>query len=86
MRKTAMKKSFLRLGAIVIALMIGAILASAQGISPPPTAFEQPPKVGDMAPDFALPSGGKLAHMKLSDLRGKKKVLLAFYVFDFTGG
>lgn len=81
-----MKKSFLRLSAVVVALVIGAISASAQGISPPATAFEQPPKVGDMAPDFAIPSGGKLTPMKLSDLRGKKKVLLAFYVFDFTGG
>jgi len=81
-----MRKSFLRMAAVLAALMIGAISASAQGISPPTTSFEQPPKVGDSAPDFALPSGGKLTPMKLSDLRGKKKVLLAFYVFDFTGG
>lgn len=42
-------------------------------------------KVGDMAPDFTLPStaGGTV---KLSDFRGQKNVVLAFYVFAFTGG
>lgn len=42
-------------------------------------------KVGDMAPDFTLPStaGGKV---KLSDFRGKKNVVLAFYPAAFTGG
>ena len=42
-------------------------------------------KVGDMAPDFTLPStaGGQV---KLSDFRGKKNVVLAFYPAAFTGG
>ena len=42
-------------------------------------------KVGDVAPDFTLPSdqGGVV---KLSDYRGKKNVILAFYVLAFTGG
>ena len=46
------------------------------------------PKVGDTAPDFALKySDGKdLKEVKLSDYRGKKNVVLAFYVFAFTGG
>jgi peroxiredoxin len=46
------------------------------------------PKVGDMAPDFTLKySDGKdLKEVKLSDYRGKKNVVLAFYVFAFTGG
>jgi len=46
------------------------------------------PKVGDMAPDFSLKySDGKdLKEVKLSDYRGKKNVVLAFYVFAFTGG
>jgi hypothetical protein len=46
------------------------------------------PKVGDMAPDFTLKyidaSGEKEA--KLSDYRGKKNVVVAFYIFAFTGG
>lgn len=42
-------------------------------------------KVGDMAPDFTLPdTTGK--QIKLSDFRGKKNVVLAFYVLAFTGG
>ena len=40
--------------------------------------------VGDPAPDFTLPST-KHGDFKLSSLRGKK-VLLAFYPRDFTGG
>ena len=42
-------------------------------------------KVGDMAPDFSLLSD-KWEQVKLSDYRGKKNVILAFYVLAFTGG
>jgi cytochrome oxidase Cu insertion factor (SCO1/SenC/PrrC family) len=42
-------------------------------------------KVGDVAPDFNLPSD-KWEQVKLSDYRGKKNVILAFYVLAFTGG
>jgi hypothetical protein len=46
------------------------------------------PKVGDMAPDFTLKyfDGSDLKDVKLSDYRGKKNVILAFYIFAFTGG
>jgi cytochrome oxidase Cu insertion factor (SCO1/SenC/PrrC family) len=46
------------------------------------------PKVGDMAPDFTLKhfDGNELKDVKLSDYRGKKNVVLAFYIFAFTGG
>lgn len=42
-------------------------------------------KVGDMAPDFTLPStaGDKVT---LSSYRGKKNVVLAFFPAAFTGG
>ncbi|MHA2225099.1 MAG: peroxiredoxin [Candidatus Hodarchaeales archaeon] len=40
-------------------------------------------KVGDVAPDFTLPSqNGK--KIRLSDYKGKKNVMLAFYPQDFT--
>jgi cytochrome oxidase Cu insertion factor (SCO1/SenC/PrrC family) len=42
-------------------------------------------KVGDVAPDFTLTSN-KWEKVKLSDFRGKKNVVLAFYVLAFTGG
>lgn len=46
------------------------------------------PKVGDSAPDFTLKyfDGSDLKDVKLSDYRGKKNVVLAFYIFAFTGG
>ena len=40
-------------------------------------------QVGDVAPDFELPASGNRA-VKLSDFRGKKNVLLAFYPFAFS--
>ena len=46
------------------------------------------PKVGDVAPDFKLTyfDGNDDKEVKLSDYRGKKNVVLAFYIFAFTGG
>jgi cytochrome oxidase Cu insertion factor (SCO1/SenC/PrrC family) len=42
-------------------------------------------KIGDRAPDFALPDqNGKL--VKLADFRGKKSVILAFYIRASTPG
>ena len=39
--------------------------------------------VGDKAPDFDLPST-KDGKFKLSNLAGKKNVIIQFYVLDFT--
>jgi hypothetical protein len=51
--------------------------------TPPPAL-----KVGDVAPDFKLSyfDGNDLKDVTLSEYRGKKNVVLAFYVFAFTGG
>lgn len=71
-------------------LVLLAIAASAQTPSPTATPVPTPApydklKVGDMAPDFTLPDlTGK--PVKLSEFRGKHNVVLAFYVFAFTGG
>ncbi|HUB26901.1 MAG TPA: redoxin domain-containing protein [Tepidisphaeraceae bacterium] len=42
-----------------------------------------PLNVGDIAPDFDLMNQEK-ARVKLSDFRGKKKVVLLFYPMDFS--
>lgn len=53
--------------------------------SQPPTAPQTQLKVGDRAPDFTL-NDTEGQQVKLSDFRGKKNVVLAFYVLAFTGG
>ena len=71
---------FKRAFGLTLLFALGA-LALAQQPAPPRTHL----KIGDTAPDFALrDTAGK--EVKLSDFRGKKNVILAFYVFAFTGG
>ena len=41
-------------------------------------------KVGDQAPDFELPGHRGKETFKLSNSRGKKNVVLAFYALDWT--
>ena len=43
-------------------------------------------KTGEMAPDFDLPgvTGDQKSRVKLSDFRGKKNVVIAFYPLDWT--
>ena len=74
-------------------LLAAVLLASTLGTSAPGFAQAKKegssmPKVGDMAPDFTLKyfDGTDLKDVKLSDYRGKKNVVLAFYIFAFTGG
>lgn len=46
------------------------------------------PKVGDVAPDFTMKyfDGNDLKSISLSQYRGKKNVVVAFFIFAFTGG
>ena len=74
-------------------LVAGLLLAGALATTPPASAQTKKesssmPKVGEMAPDFTLKyfDGNDLKDVKLSDYRGKKNVVLAFYIFAFTGG
>jgi cytochrome oxidase Cu insertion factor (SCO1/SenC/PrrC family) len=50
-----------------------------------PSAPQTQLKVGDPAPDFEL-TDTEGQKVRLSDFRGKKNVVLAFYVLAFTGG
>ena len=55
------------------------------GAASQPSAPQTQLKVGDTAPDFTL-TDTEGQPVKLSDFRGKKNVVLAFYVLAFTGG
>ena len=75
------------------ALAAGLLLAMTAALFVPNTLAQSKkegsmPKVGDIAPDFTLKyaAGDDLKEVKLSEYRGKKNVVLAFYVFAFTGG
>lgn len=60
--------------------LVAAVLFAQPG-APPSTTL----KVGDAAPDFTLPAtDGK--KVTLSEFRGKKNVVLAFFPAAFTGG
>lgn len=42
-------------------------------------------RVGDVAPDFELSGHWGKEKVRLSDFRGRKNVVLAFYPLDWTG-
>lgn len=76
-----MKRTVVALAGLFL-LLLGAIFpAAAQDDAMAKTTL----KVGDVAPDFTLISD-QWKPVKLSDFRGKKNVVLAFYVLAFTGG
>jgi peroxiredoxin len=67
-----------------LALVVGAVSVFGQSATPPKTSL----KVGDEAPDFSVAanSTSNRVAVKLSDFRGKKNVILAFFPAAFTGG
>jgi len=65
-------------GGIQIALLVATVIA----FGPMARASL---KLGDPAPDFALADQSG-ATVRLSDFRGKKSVVLAFYIKAFTSG
>jgi cytochrome oxidase Cu insertion factor (SCO1/SenC/PrrC family) len=86
MEMTQMRK---RLLVALTAWLLGAAVVSptlsvAKENQPAPPKL----KVGDTAPDFQLQyfDGNDLKDVTLSQYRGKKNVVLAFYIFAFTGG
>ena len=81
-----MKKFLAALPLLILLVLAGNGQPPSRAATPAPTpAPYDKLKVGDLAPDFTLPDlTGK--QVKLSDFRGKHNVVLAFYVFAFTGG
>jgi peroxiredoxin Q/BCP len=68
---------------VLTTFVAGALAMSAQ--TPPPAAPGPELKVGDQAPDFSLEaSDGKT--YKLSDFKGKKAVVVAWFPKAFTSG
>ncbi len=79
----------MRLSGLLAAMLLAAtIAANVPAFAQAKKEGSSMPKVGDMAPDFTLKhfDGNDLKDVKLSDYRGKKNVVLAFYIFAFTGG
>ena len=78
---------------LAVPLLAGALALSSVGSAsaqakPPESAGASMPKVGEMAPDFTLKyfDGNDLKDVSLSQYRGKKNVVLGFFIFAFTGG
>jgi hypothetical protein len=79
-----MEKRKLVLAGMVLACTLAANSFAADKPPQPPPAL----KIGDVAPDFKMQyfDGNDLKDVTLSQYRGKKNVVLAFYIFAFTGG
>jgi len=80
-----MKQVVKAIGGAALSLLLAAPFSSGAQDKQPEAMATTTLKVGDVAPDFTLLSN-KQEPMKLSDYRGKKNVILAFYVLAFTGG
>jgi len=80
-RKTALHA--LGLWLLMFAVLCPQLRAQANKAEPAPKF-----KVGDTAPDFKMQyfDGHDLKEVSLSQYRGKKNVVLGFYIFAFTGG
>jgi cytochrome oxidase Cu insertion factor (SCO1/SenC/PrrC family) len=84
-RRIAMQK---KLQAALLAGVLAASVASPAWGQDKQTDVSSIPKVGSQAPDFKLSyfDGNDLKEVSLSQYRGKKNVVLAFFIFAFTGG
>ncbi len=77
---------------LTTALALAAVPARAQTAASQPPAKQMQPavakthlKAGDKAPEFTLRDHNRKP-VTLAEFRGKKNVILAFYVLAFTGG
>lgn len=70
---------------LMILCLLAAALTLLAGQEKPPSTIL---KVGSEAPDFSLKvfDGAEMKDIALRDFKGKKNVVLAFYIFAFTPG
>jgi cytochrome oxidase Cu insertion factor (SCO1/SenC/PrrC family) len=80
-----MKRSTMVIAALTGLLLLPLAAPSPAAAQEPATMATTTLKVGDVAPNFTLLSD-QWKPVTLSDYRGKKNVMLAFYVLAFTGG
>lgn len=80
-----MLKKILGLSMLTVALTVSALAQQAAQPAAQPPAIKTHLKVGQAAPDFTMNGTDGKAY-KLSDFKGRKTVVLAFYVLAFTGG
>lgn len=74
-----------RITMCVLAVAAAALFAAPGNAQQPAQQLITNVKVGQPAPDFTLPDHNG-NQVKLSDFKGKKNVVLAFYVLAFTAG
>jgi len=82
--KRSLFSKMLGVGLLTVASVCPQMQAQAKKPEPAPMKL----KVGDVAPDFKLQyfDGSDEKEVSLSQYRGKSNVVVAFYIFAFTGG
>lgn len=82
------RKSVWLTSVVAVVLAVATVAPAVGQATQQEPASASMPKVGDMAPDFKLNyfDGNDLKSVSLSQYRGKKNVVLAFFIFAFTGG
>lgn len=78
-----------RLGYFLAAVLLSGVFGTANlAVAQNPPQENSMPKVGSLAPNFTLHyfDGNDLKSVSLEQYRGKKNVVLAFFIFAFTGG
>lgn len=82
------RKSMFLPSLLAAALAIATVAPAVSQVKQAGAGSPSMPKVGEMAPDFTLNyfDGNDLKLVSLSQYRGKKNVVVAFFIFAFTGG
>jgi len=77
------RKPMKRIAFVFGCLLLLGMVVQVSGRAQQPAVAKTHLKVGDVAPEFTLPDQNRKP-VNLSDFRGKKNVILAFYVMAFS--